>query len=275
MVFRVAQISDTHLSGSKPFFVENFRRVVDAIAADRPDLVINTGDISLDGADHEGDLAAARELHAALGLPVRFIPGNHDVGDNAGVAGAHHVIDAERRARYVRYFGDDWWCLDVPGWRLIGIDTQLFASGLPAEHDQQAFLVHAATGAPDQRLALFVHKPLFDAHAGEQVIGGRFLNPVPRARLLEPFAGRAPRLVACGHVHQYRTTAVEATSCVWCPSTAFYLPDSRQPRYGAKQVGYVAHTFHQDGTHECQLVCPPGAENLCLADFPGAYGPMS
>jgi hypothetical protein len=106
------------------------------------------------------------------------------------------------------------------------------------------------------------------------VIGGRFLNPVPRARLLEAFAGRAPRLVACGHVHQYRTTVAEATSCVWCPSTGFHLPDSHQPRYGAKQVGYVAHAFHPDGTHECRLVCPPGTDNLCIADFPDAYGPL-
>jgi 3',5'-cyclic AMP phosphodiesterase CpdA len=58
MAFHVAQISDTHLGGRKAFFADNFRRVVDAIAAERPDLVVNTGDIALDGADREADLAA-------------------------------------------------------------------------------------------------------------------------------------------------------------------------------------------------------------------------
>jgi alkaline phosphatase D len=74
--------------------------VVDAIAAEQPDLVVNTGDISLDGADHEDDLAAAREEHAALASPVRCNPGNHDDGDKEDVVGAHDVDDAERRARY-------------------------------------------------------------------------------------------------------------------------------------------------------------------------------
>lgn len=59
MVFRIAQISDTHLSEQKPFFVENFRRIGAALRADRPDLVLNSGDISLDGAAGEADLAAA------------------------------------------------------------------------------------------------------------------------------------------------------------------------------------------------------------------------
>jgi hypothetical protein len=40
MAFWIAQISDTHLSLEKPFFVENFRRIRDALASSRPDLAI-------------------------------------------------------------------------------------------------------------------------------------------------------------------------------------------------------------------------------------------
>ena len=79
--FRIAQISDTHLSGDKPFFVDNFVRIGEALRAERPDLVLNSGDIALDGASSESDLAAARALHDGLDLPVRFLPGNHDIGD--------------------------------------------------------------------------------------------------------------------------------------------------------------------------------------------------
>src|ERR1700742_1519292 len=102
MTFRIAQISDTHLSDSKPFFVDNFVRIGEALRAAKPDLVLNSGDISLDGASREEDLAAARALHDGLGLPVRFLPGNHDLGD-AQDAPSHgeHAIDGERRARYV------------------------------------------------------------------------------------------------------------------------------------------------------------------------------
>ena len=121
MTFRIAQISDTHLSDDKPFFVDNFVRIGEALRADRPDLVLNSGDIALDGASRESDLAAARALHDGLDLPVRFLPGNHDIGDcQDAPAHGEGTIDAERRARYVAHFGTDWWTLDVPGWRLLG-----------------------------------------------------------------------------------------------------------------------------------------------------------
>src|SRR3954454_7986210 len=110
MTFRIAQISDTHLSEGRPFFVDNFVRIGAALRAGKPDLVLNTGDASLAGAAQEDDLRAARLLHDALGLPLRFLPGNHDVGDAQDTAdhgGA--LIDGERRARYVRHFGADWW----------------------------------------------------------------------------------------------------------------------------------------------------------------------
>jgi 3',5'-cyclic AMP phosphodiesterase CpdA len=275
MVFHVAQISDTHLSRDKPFFVDNFHRIVESLAADAPDLVINTGDISLDGAEREDDLAAARQLHGSLSIPVRFLPGNHDLGDNVGVASGHgHAIDAERRARYLRYFGDDWWWFDVPGWRMIGVNAQLLGSDLAAEDKQQTFLARTVAGAKQQRIALFIHKPVFDQDPGEQVIGGRFLDPLPRRRLLTAFVAGLPSLIASGHVHQYRTSVSDGALCVWSPSTAFYLPDSYQPRYGVKQVGYVSHRFHASGEHDCRFVSAPGTENLCLADVPGAYGPL-
>ena len=62
MTFRIAQISDTHLSREKPFFNENFARVSEHLIGQRPDLVINSGDMALDGPSREGDLAEARRL---------------------------------------------------------------------------------------------------------------------------------------------------------------------------------------------------------------------
>src|SRR6266702_1433237 len=139
MTFRIAQITDTHLSDSKPFFVDNFVRIGEAIRESEPDLVLNSGDISLDGASDEADLAAARRLHDGIGLPTRFLPGNHDLGDSQDSPGHGEAsIDGARRDRYVRYFGVDWWSFDVPGWRLLGINAQLLGSNLEAAEDQQA-----------------------------------------------------------------------------------------------------------------------------------------
>src|SRR4029453_9109270 len=131
MTFRIAQISDTHLSDGKPYFVDNFVRIGDAIRRSKPDLVLNSGDISLDGAGEESDLAAARRLHDGLGLPMRFLPGNHDLGDcQDAPSHGQQAIDDERRARYLAHFGADWWTLDVPVWRLLGLNTQLLGSDL-------------------------------------------------------------------------------------------------------------------------------------------------
>lgn len=274
MAFRVAQISDTHLSADKPFFVANFKRIGEALAHELPDLVINTGDISLDGASGDGDLAEARRLHDALTLPYRCIPGNHDIGDNADVPNVHQTLNAERRARYLFHFGPDWWRTDAPGWRLIGLNAQLFSSGLAAEREQTAFIAEAAAGAHERRIALFIHKPLFDKHEREDVVGGRFLNPSSRRKLLDAFGAVRPALVACGHVHQFRDSEADGARHVWGPSTAYHIPDTRQPRYGRKEVGFVIHDLREDGTHASRFVLAAGTENLTIADFPSAYGPM-
>ena len=274
MTFRVVQISDTHLSAARPFFVRNFDRCCDALARERPDLVVNTGDISLDGASREADLREARRLHDRIGLGVRFIPGNHDIGDNADVPKGHGgAITEERRARYREHFGPEWWRLDVPGWRIVGVNAQLFASDLPGAGEQLAFIREAAMGARERRIALFIHKPLFDQHAREDVFGGRFLNPPSRRALLDAFGPSPPALVASGHVHQYRSTAVEGTGHVWAPSTAYVMPDARQPRYGLKEVGFAVHDLFEDGTHQSRFAAGAGSENLDITDFPGAYGP--
>ncbi len=275
MVFRIAQISDTHLSEQKPFFVENFRRIGAALRADRPDLVLNSGDISLDGAAGEADLAAARALHDALDLPIRYLPGNHDLGDcQAAPAHGEGAIDTVRRDRYLRHFGADFWSFDVPGWRVLGINAQLLGSDLDAAAEQESVIAEAAATVGKRALALFLHKPLFDRDRDETAITGRFVNPAPRHRLLALLAETPPALVACGHVHQYRETLADGASHVWGTSTAFVLPDARQPRYGLKEVGYVEHCLHPDGSAESRLVQVPGVPTLNIADFPGAYGPL-
>jgi len=275
MTFRIAQISDTHLSDAKPFFVDNFIRIGEALRESRPDLVVNSGDISLDGADEESDLAAARVLHDELGLPLRFLPGNHDLGDcQDAPSHGEAAIDAARRDRYVKHFGSDWWSFDVPGWRVLGIDSQLLGSDLAAAADQDAAVADAVAGLGARRLALFLHKPLFDQSADEAAITGRFVNPLPRRHLLDSLGDAAPALIACGHVHQYRDSTSAATRYVWATSTAFVIPDALQPRYGLKEVGYVEHRLMPDGTHDSQFVRVPGAPTLNIADFPGAYGPV-
>jgi 3',5'-cyclic-AMP phosphodiesterase len=274
MSYRIAQLSDPHLSAAKPFFVENFRRIAAAINAAQPDLVINTGDLALDGTGNEDDLAAARRLHDELFDAVQFLPGNHDVGDNPDVPDGHDAIDARLRDRYLRHFGADWWHIDAPGWRILGVDAQLIGADLDAASEQRQFIVDTVAGRGERQIALFIHKPLFDRDPTEAVVGGRFLNPEPRRQLGTTFGSCQPKLVGSGHVHQFRSSRTPDTHYVWAPSTGFYISDARQPRYGLKEVGYVMHALNDDGSHDSAFVAVAGTHNLCIADFPDAYGPM-
>ena len=274
MVYRVIQISDTHLGVAKPFFVDNFDVVARALHSAAPDLVVNTGDISLNGAELEEDLRQALARHVALDLPVRFLPGNHDIGDNQPIA-RHQPINPERLARYLSVFGEDRWVIDVPGWRLIGINALLPDSDLPRAVDQQQFLTEAVASAGDRAIALFLHKPMFKADPGETEIGGEHLTPVARARVLSALGDANLKLVACGHLHQYRDATFGGVRHIWAPATSFILSDRFQRVAGIKTVGYVAYDFSPDGGCAVRLVEPAGLVTNDLVDFPEAYGDLN
>ncbi len=270
MTTTIAQISDTHLSHDRPFFNANFERLAEALRAAKPDLVINTGDATLDGCDRDSDLRCAKAMHDALGLPYRVIPGNHDSGDSRNV-GSKQAIDDVRRERYLQVFGADRWSHDVPGWRLVGINAQLLDSDLAAEREQADFLRDALGGAQGRAIALFLHKPLFENTVEEPQVGSWFLTHTARESLLGLMAGADVRLIASGHLHLFRETT-PAMRHVWAPSTSFILPEYFEPNWGSKIVGYVEHCLHEDGRSESRLVEPAGMARNNMEDFPGAYG---
>jgi predicted MPP superfamily phosphohydrolase len=88
--FRLTQISDTHLTRNFAVLTDNFHRVSEHIDANRPDLAINTGDVSWDGPTSRADMEFALALHGALPVDCRYLPGNHDIGDNPTAVGAAH-----------------------------------------------------------------------------------------------------------------------------------------------------------------------------------------
>ena len=81
-VFRIAQISDCHVSaapdtlyrGQNP--VENLRAVLDHVATRKPDILLATGDLSEDGSAASYETLAG--MLAQPGVPVLAVPGNHD-----------------------------------------------------------------------------------------------------------------------------------------------------------------------------------------------------
>src|SRR5262249_17410852 len=142
----------------KRHFAGNWAPLASWIAAQSPDLVLHTGDLTVDGADVEQDMRHAAELVRRLGVRFRAVPGNHDVGD------ARHPrqpVTDQRLARWRAHLGADRWVEDVAGFRLIGLDAMLLGSGHPEESAQAAWLDAVVDEAGGRRLAWFLHRPLF------------------------------------------------------------------------------------------------------------------
>lgn len=205
-------------------------------------------------------------------MPWRAIPGNHDVGDNQEIARTQPA-NAERRARWLETFGPDWWMHDVPGWRLLGVNSLLLGSDIDAAAEQESFIAQAAASIDNRRLALFVHKPLFHHDASETEVSGHAVNPNPRARLFAALGAVRPTLVCCGHLHEHRVAAHAGITHVWAPGTSFTLSDWFLPTHGGEHlVGYIRIALDPDGGFETRLIQPAGIVAHDLADFPDAYG---
>lgn len=246
----VVQISDTHLSRRHGHFHGNWRLVADELTRHAPDLVVNSGDLSVNGADDDDDLDFAIAEHTRLRSPWVAVPGNHDIGEEPGNQHLGQPVDEHRLRRYQRLAGADRWSIDVADWRLLGLDSQLCGSGLPAEADQLAWLRFELADA-DRPLALFLHKPLFIDRPDEADVDTACLLPEARAQLLDLLIGSAVRVVACGHLHQARLIEWQGITMVWAPSTAF---PGTSPLAGATNpLGWVVHRF--DGPdHHAEIV---------------------
>ena len=266
--FRVIQISDTHLARRLPDLTDNFHRVSEYIDAKRPDLVINSGDLAFDGPTSRDDLEFAGELHAALPVACRYLPGNHDIGDNPTAVGPSPSQPATEQDRqtFLSVFGEDRWRFDAAGWCFIGLNSLVMNTGLASEAEQFDWLASQLAGADGRPVALFLHKPLYLNSPGDPELAATSIRYVPmpaRTRLAEMFGAVDLRLVASGHVHQRRDFTFGHTRHVWAPSAGFIIPDRIQEVIGIKEVGLVEYRFQPD-SFEVFHVRAPGQIDVGL-----------
>jgi 3',5'-cyclic AMP phosphodiesterase CpdA len=269
--FRLTQISDTHLTRNFPDLTENFHRVSEHIAAAKPDLVVNTGDVSWDGPNSRAEMEFAKELHGALPADCRYLPGNHDIGDNPTAVGVPPSCPAteERRDSFISVFGEDRWQFEAAHWRFIGLNSLIMNTGIPSEAEQEDWLTAQLDGARGKPIALFLHKPLFLNTPGdpeETATSIRFVPQPNRARLAVLLDAYDIRLVASGHVHQRRDFTYAHTRHIWAPSVGFTVPDRMQDVIGVKETGLVEYRFRPE-SFEVRHVRPSGLVDLSLDDL--------
>jgi len=268
---RLTQISDPHLARNRPTLTENFHRVSEYIDTTRPDLVVNSGDVSFDGPTNHDDLEFAKTLHAALPVDCRYLPGNHDIGDNPTALGpppAQPVTEASQRA-FVAIFGEDRWRFEGAGWCFIGLNSLVMNTGLAGEAEQCDWLAAQLSAVGGKPVALFVHKPLYLNAPDDPELEASAVRYIPqpaRTRLLEMFRAVDLRLVASGHLHQRRHFTRGQVRHIWAPSSGFIIPDPPQPVIGIKEVGLVEYRFQPDG-FEVRHVRAPGQIDIDMASL--------
>jgi 3',5'-cyclic AMP phosphodiesterase CpdA len=250
---RIVVLSDIHLSPTHGFFWENWRLAREFANAATADAVIVNGDLAINGPDSDAEIAFAANALASLRGRVLALPGNHDVGDEPPGQDAKQIINADRLARWDRSFASDRWVLDAGGWRLLGVNAQLFGSGLARAQAQDKWLDEqlSAAGRPT---ALFLHKPLFVESPADDVASPSSMVPAARSRLLDRLDRSDVSLIVSGHLHQHRDRIIGGRRHLWVPAVAF----AGAPQYGGDiRCGLTVLDFSQDSV-EVSIERPDG-----------------
>jgi 3',5'-cyclic AMP phosphodiesterase CpdA len=261
---RIVVLSDIHLSPTHGFFWENWRMARELAEAAKPDAVIVNGDLAINGPDSDAELAFAAAALGTLPAPVLALPGNHDVGDEPPGQDPDQIINDERLARWDRFLAADRWVLDVGNWHLVGVNAQLFGSGLAREHAQDEWLDEQLTTAA-RPTALFLHKPLFLEAPTDGVASSSCMVPSARMRLLDRLDRSDVRLIVSGHLHQHRDRMVGGRRHLWVPAVAFA---GAQAHGGDGRCGFTVLEFSQ-GHVEVTIERPPGLLSHDLAAIKG------
>jgi 3',5'-cyclic AMP phosphodiesterase CpdA len=261
---RIVVLSDIHLSPTHGFFWENWclaRAFADAAQADA---VIVNGDLAINGPDSDAEIAFAASALKTLGTPVLALPGNHDVGDEPPGQDPDQIVDADRLARWDNSFASDRWALDAGDWRLLGVNAQLFGSGLAREHVQDRWLDEQLSTA-DRPTALFLHKPLFLERPADDDVSPACMVPSARARMLDRLDRSDVRLVVSGHLHQHRDRTFGGQRHLWVPAVAFAAAEARG---GDSRCGVTTLDFSPEDV-EVTIERPDGLISHDLAAIKG------
>jgi len=243
---RIVQISDTHISALGGVTTANFAILADFVnSALRPDLVVNTGDVSILSPDIPEDREVAQELHKQFDAPVRVLPGNHDLGEAGENPWQGIAVTSERVKGFKASFGSDRFVeLCEDGWAIVGMNSEILSSGLPEEHEQWGWLDDVAEQVQGRSVVLFLHKPLWSPVPGytEHALA---IEEADRERLLALFSKARLRAVGSGHLHCFKSSWEGDVRTVWAPSSAFVMR-SKDFNFGLNQLGVVEYQIDGD-----------------------------
>jgi len=221
--------------------------------------VVANGDLIMGDPDTDADHAFARSCTDDLDVDCRYLPGNHDIGDNIVSGKMAKRVNDVRRARFIGHFGEERWSFEAAGWGFVGMNSQLLGSnGQKAEADQWQWVEETLGAQSGKPIALFLHKPLFLDHPSEPdhddpTLRQSCIDAQSRARLLDLSRRFGVRLVSSGHKHQTRTFSLDGVYYIWAPSTACVNSPPTTLHWGTREVGFIDYEF-RPGTFEHHVV---------------------
>jgi len=238
--FTFVQISDTHV-GKDPAFNARYAEVVGQINALKPAFVIHTGDALADWSPENA--ALFKEISKPLAMPMYVVPGNHDAGRlrEIGPEKGGQSIAAWKAA-----FGYDRISFEHEGCAFIGLNSNLFNSGFPAEKEHLDWLKAELKKAKRKRIFIFEHCALFLDKPSDPN-GDYFATDEPaRSEVLKLLEANHVEAVLTGHVHRLNESVYDGISFISTPATSFSCsPDAGLTGYRVFHVskGGFTHRF--------------------------------
>jgi hypothetical protein len=168
--------------------------------------------------------------------------------------------------RWSQHFGSDRFCIDLGEWRLLGINSELLGSALPAEAEQWQFLDEKLGDSNKRNIGFFIHKPLFVDNPESVEASAKCLPPEPRKRLLAVLRGASTRFVSSGHMHAYHHSSYGDMAIVWAPTTAFVDPQRAYSVKIANRSGVVKWSFAGSQVQH-EMIEPPRFANIDLSNW--------
>jgi 3',5'-cyclic AMP phosphodiesterase CpdA len=216
--FSFLQVSDSHIGFAKaanPDARATFRDAIAKVKAlpQRPDFIVHTGDVSQLSRDDEFD--DAHQMLLETGIPLFFIPGEHDMLDpDAGKAFLARFGKGSR--------GAGWYSFDHGGVHFVALVNvaDLKPGGMGnLGNEQLAWLKADLAGRPASTpIVVFAHIPLWTVYADW---GWGTDDSEQALRLLAPFGSVT---VLNGHIHQIAQKVEGHIAFHTARSTAFPQP---------------------------------------------------
>lgn len=216
--FTFVQLSDSHIGFNKPPNADARATFREAIAKVRglpvqPDFIIHTGDVSQLSRDEEFD--DADQLLKASGLPVFFVPGEHD------------MLDPEGGKAFLNRFGkgtlgSGWYSFDHRGVHFVGLvnvaDLKPGGMGNIGAEQLRWLKADLAGRSSSTPMVVFAHIPLWTVYAEW---GWGTDDAAEALKLLARFGSVT---ILNGHIHQIAQKVEGRIAFHTARSTAFPQP---------------------------------------------------